>query len=257
MPESGQTDAVKIVAIGDVHGNWPTLWRVLRASGAADNEYRPSPALRDGRIKVVCLGDLLYYRDDLAYSQAAGVEPYDSNNPEHLRRAARAQFRELYRLQGFVEAAQGNVTVLLGNLDDAALCGNYRIQTRTGTPCNEFDPQAGGLELPEQLRSWLESFPREIVINGVHFAHAGPTPGMQQYDDFFYYDSDAAQWWRTKPELFSQTGHRFGVYGHAKMQDGIYVNSEQSFAMIDALGRQQYMELIVSSERLGYSLLQL
>jgi len=49
-------------------------------------------------------------------------------------------------------------------------------------------------------------------------------------------------------------GHRFGGYGHTVMKDGIYRDTENGIAMIDALGRRQFLEMILNDERLGYSI---
>ena len=248
---------IKVVAIGDVHGMWPELWRVLKASAAATPQYEPSPAVIEGRVQIVCVGDLVHYKDERGYENAVGVEPYDPENPDHLRRAARAQIRELYRFKRFVEAAQGNVGVILGNHDEAALDHRYELSTRGGLRHVEFDPGKGGEALPDDLAEWFGTFRREIVFHGVQFAHAGPTPGMQHFDDFFYHDTDTKTWWYEKPDLVRQSGHRFGVYGHTVMRDGIYVDREHGFAMIDALSHLQFLEMFLDDDRLDFSVTQL
>lgn len=248
---------IKVVAVGDVHGQWPELWRVLKAASACDANLKATPAVQEGRYQVVCVGDLVHYKDERAYAQAVGEESFDPNNRDHLRRAARTQIRELYRFKSYVDSGCGNVTIILGNHDEAAMEHGYELGTRGGLLHNEFDSNAGGMELPDDLRDWFKSFPREKVFYGVHFSHAGPLPGMQEYDDFFYHDSDTRQWWQQKPELVAQAGHRFGVYGHTVMDDGIFIDKENGFAMIDALAKLQFLEMIISEERLDYSLLQL
>ncbi len=80
---------------------------------------------------------------------------------------------------------------------------------------------------------------------------------MQHFDDFFYHDVDTKTWWYEKPELVQQAGHRFGVYGHTVMKEGIYIDKEHSFAMIDALSHRQFLEMIVSDDRLDYSVAEL
>lgn len=244
---------IKVIAVGDVHGQWPELWRVLKASAACTPTYEPTPAVIEGRYQVVCIGDLVHYKDERAYANAVGVEPYDPDDPDHLRRAAKAQIRELYRFKRFVDQAMGNVTVILGNHDEVALKHNYQLATRGGLRHDEFNPESGGLALPEDLGRWFDEFARERVFYGVHFAHAGPLPGMQYFDDFFYHDSDTKTWWYNKPELVQQAGHRFGVYGHTVMKDGIYIDKDHGFAMIDALGQLQFLEMILSEERLDFS----
>lgn len=248
---------IKVVAVGDVHGMWAELWRVLKASAAATAQYEPSPAVIDGRVQVVCMGDLVHYKDGRGYENAVGAEPYDSSDPDHLRRAARAQIRELYRFQRYVEAGAGNVRVILGNHDEAAIDHRYELSTRGGLTHIEFDPDKGGESLPEDLVAWFKSFPREVNFHGVQFAHAGPTPGMQQFDDFFYHDPDTKTWWYEKPDLVRQSGHRFGVYGHTVMRDGIYVDRDHGFAMIDALSHLQFLEMFLDEDRLDFSVTQL
>lgn len=244
---------IKVIAVGDVHGQWPELWRVLKASAACAPTYEPTPAVIEGRYQVVCVGDLVHYKDERAYANAVGVEPYDPADPDHLRRAAKAQIRELYRFKRFVDQAAGNVTVILGNHDEVALEHNYELTTRGGLRHDEFNPARGGVELPDDLKDWFGGFARQRVFFGVHFAHAGPLPGMQYFDDFFYHDGDTKTWWFNKPELVQQAGHRFGVYGHTVMKDGIYIDKDHAFAMIDALDQLQFLEMILSEERLDYS----
>lgn len=248
---------IKVVAIGDVHGMWAELWRVLKASAAATPQLEPSPAVVEGRVRVVCVGDLVHYKDERAYAAAVGVEPYDPDDPDHLRRAAKAQIRELGRFKRFTEQAQGNVHVILGNHDEVALTHRYELSTRGGLRHDEFHPERGGVELPEDLRSWFGTFPREVRYHGVQFAHAGPTPGLQEFDDFFYHDGDTKTWWYDKPELVRQSGNRFGVYGHTVMKEGVYVDREHGLAMIDALPHLQFLEMYLDDDRLDYSVTQL
>lgn len=248
---------IKVVAIGDVHGQWAELWRALKSAAVCDANFEPTEALREGRCQVVCLGDLVHYKDERAYEVATGFEPYDPADPEHLRRAAKAQIRELYRFRTFVEKAAGNVTILLGNHDEAALSHQFELGTRGGLRHDEFNERKGGLALPEDLQDWFRAFPREVSFHEVHFAHAGPLPGMLHFDDFFYHDTDTKTWWFSKPELVSQAGHRFGVYGHTVMKNGIYIDKENRFAMIDALAQKQYLEMLLDDDRLDYRVMQM
>ncbi len=247
---------IKIVAIGDVHGQWAELWRALKTASVCTPSFEPTPALVKGRIRVICLGDLVHYKDARAYEQAVAAEPYDPSDPEHLRRAAKAQIRELYRFRDFARKARGNLSIILGNHDEAAITHQYDLGTRGGLKHDEFNEAKGGLALPEDLKEWFGTFRREIVHHGVHFAHAGPLPGMQYFDDFFYHDPDTKNWWHSKPELVRQAGHRFGVYGHTVMKDGIWLDQEHSLAMIDALSQRQYFEMLLDDERLDYRVMQ-
>jgi len=248
---------IKVIAIGDVHGQWPELWRVLKAASACTPTLEPTSAVVEGRYQVVCIGDLVHYKDERAYAMAVGEEPYDSANPDHLRRAAKAQIRELYRFKRFVDSSAGNVTLILGNHDESALDHRYELSTRGGLKHVEFDEGQGGVSLPEDLAGWFAAMPRERLFHGVQFAHAGPLPGMQVFDDFFYHDPDTKTWRFNKPELVRHAGHRFGVYGHTVMKEGVYIDKENCFAMIDALGQLQFLELMLDEDRLDYSVMQL
>lgn len=248
---------IKVIAVGDVHGQWAELWRVLRAAAAATPSLEPTQAVIEGRYQVVCAGDLVHYKDERDYATAVGEEPYDAGSAEQLKRAAKAQVRELYRFKRFVDQSGGNVQVILGNHDESAVDHRYELTTRGGLTHLEFDESKGGFEMPDDLKEWFRAFPREVVFHGVQFAHAGPLPGMQIFDDFFYHDPDTKTWWFNKPELVRQAGHRFGVYGHTVMKEGIYIDRENAFAMIDALTQLQFLEMILSEDRLDYRVMQL
>lgn len=242
---------IKLIALGDVHGQWAELWRALKAALAADAQGEPTPQVREGRFQIVLTGDLVHYKDRAAYAFAAAVEAYDPKEPEHLRRAARAQIRELYRFKRYVESAEGNVTVILGNHDEAALTHAYSLSSRGGLLHDEFDENKGGLALPDDLREWMAAFPRERLYHGVHVSHAGPLPAMQVYDDFFYHDDEPKTWWQKKPEYLVYAKHRFGIYGHTVTR-GVYVDEAHRFAMVDALAERQFFEMILSEDRLDY-----
>ena len=145
------------------------------------------PAL-ESAVEVILIGDLVHYKDAESYAFAVGEEVFDAADSRQLRRAAKAQIRELYRFKDYMARAGGRVSVILGNHDEAALTHAYTLATRSGLEHNEFDPSKGGFPLPDDLQGWMASFPRERIVGDVHFAHAGPLPGMQHYDDFFYHD---------------------------------------------------------------------
>ena len=247
---------IKVIAVGDVHGQWAEAWQALKAASACNHRLEPTEAVREGRFHIIFIGDLVHYKDALAYAQAVGEEPYNPENRDHLRRAAKAQIRELYRFKDYVDKAGGNVTIILGNHDESALTHEFELSTRAGLKHDEFNEDKGGVSLPDDLKTWMSGFEREKVIYGVQFAHAGPMPGMQYFDDFFYHDEDTKRWWYNKPEIFAQTGHRFGVYGHTVMQEGIYIEREHHFAMIDALGHRQFLEMLLDDNRLDYRVIQ-
>jgi len=94
---------MRVVALGDLHANFPLLWRILRREGLADEGFRPTEALRSGRVRLVLLGDLVHPKTPRDYARLTGLEAYDPEDPFHLRLAAGAQIRELFRLKAFQE----------------------------------------------------------------------------------------------------------------------------------------------------------
>ncbi len=248
---------VKVVAIGDVHAAFGRLWQALKRAQAADEALLPTPPVRDGRYRVVLLGDLIHPKTHAQYTRLTGLEPYNPQNPTHLKAAARAQVRSLWRIKRYVEAAQGHAVVLLGNHEAAVLERHPLLGNHAGIVHAEFDPDRGGLALPEELQAWIRAFPREYQLYGVHFAHVGPAPWLQRYDAMFYQSDEAKRWWATHPEYLARMGYRFGVYGHTVMHQGIQVLEPPGIALIDALDLGQYLELVVGPEVLRWRVVSL
>ncbi|GLV47535.1 metallophosphoesterase [Thermus sp. LT1-2-5] len=239
---------MRVVAIGDLHANFPAFWRILKAEGLVDGSFKPTPALRFGTSKVVLLGDLVHPKTPKDYERLTGLVPFDPENPLHLRLAAKAEIRELFRLKALQEEAGGNLVILLGNHDEAALKGEPILGNRHLKHL-EFHPEKGGQPLPEALKTWMESFPKEWVLNGVHFAHVGPVPWLQEYDDLFYAQSEPKTWWFRTPDYVERMGYRYGVYGHVPLREGILL--KERFALIDALDLGQYLELFPEEDPLA------
>jgi len=242
----------RIVAIGDVHAEYGKLWRALRHAGAADDQNLPTPALTSGRLRVVLLGDLVHPKTQSAYTRLTGLDPYDHRNPDHLRHAARVQIRALMRIKNFVENSGGFAVVLRGNHDQAILDHRFLLGNASGIEHAEFDPERGGVPLPDSLAEWIGGFPKEFVVGGIHFAHVGPAPWLQEYDDMFYQSKEPKRWWFTNPDYMQRSGYRFGVYGHTVMKEGIRIFPEYKFALIDALDLEEYLELVVDGDRLDW-----
>jgi hypothetical protein len=239
---------LKVIAIGDVHTEWGLLYNALKAAYAMDSAGNPTAPVLDGRYKVILMGDLVHPKTTVRYEEITGREGYDFRNPDHLKSASRAQTRELYKIKEFVEKASGNVEILLGNHDDAALEHKFLLGNAMGVIHAEFDPSKNGTPLPDDLLEWIRGFKRYLRIEGVHFSHAGPLPGMMYFDDFFYNDRDAKHWWHEKPHYVRDAGHAFGVYGHTVMKEGIVLDLHAGFAMIDALEKRQYLEMMIADD---------
>ncbi len=246
----------RIVAIGDVHAEFGKLWRALKHAGAADEQNLPTQELRSGGLRVVLSGDLIHPKTSEAYTRLTGVEPYDPRNPDHLRLAARAQIRALNRIKHFTEQAGGFAVILIGNHDQAALDHRFLLGNASGVEHAEFDPERGGMAIPDGIAEWMGSFPKEFVVGGIHFAHVGPAPWLQEYDDMFYQSKEAKNWWRNNPEYMERSGYRFGVYGHTVMKEGIRVFQNHHFALIDALDLGQYLELFPTADDVKWRVVQ-
>lgn len=239
---------LKVIAIGDVHADFNTLWAALRAAYVIDAQGRPTAPLVAGRYQVVLIGDLVHPKSHTDYARISGKGDFDFLNSSHLQAAASAQIRELERLMELAHASGGHIHVLLGNHDDAVLNTTYLLGTGSGVIHNEFDPGRGGVPLPDHLAGWFRTFPRELRIGTLQFAHVGPLPSMGHYDDLFYADPTHKTWWRETPEIVRALGVNFGVYGHTQMKRGVYLPEGREFAMIDALPSRQYLEMIVRPE---------
>lgn len=239
----------KFIVVGDVHADFETLWEALRAASCMDAEGQPTLPVKNGLYQVVLIGDLVHPKNEREYARLIGQDHFDPENEDQLFMAARAQVRWLERLQAYQQAAPHSVHILLGNHDDAVLTGDYVLGTAGGLVHTEFDPERGGVLLPDHLRQWFQGFLRELRVGSVQFAHVGPLPAMTSYDDLFYADSTHKRWWQDSPEYVQMAGLDFGVYGHTQMKDGVMVNHTAGFAMVDALHAREYLEVILDTEQ--------
>lgn len=235
----------KFLAFGDVHADFETLWEALRAASCADGSFLPTPPVRAGLFQVVVIGDLVHPKSEQEYARLTGQPRFDTHNPDHLLLAARGQATHLDRLRAYQAAAPHAVHILLGNHDDAVLNGSYTLGTSGGLVHLEFDPERGGVLLPDHLRAWMAGFPRELRVGAVQFAHVSPLPAHTYYDDLFYGDRSTKHWFRDSPEYVAMAGLEFGVYGHTQVESGILLDQENRFAMIDALHAREYLELMI------------
>lgn len=244
---------IKVIAVGDLHADFPRMWRALKHAYAVDESWMPSDPLKRGTYRVVLMGDLVHPKMVADYRKLTGLEDYDPNSPEHLRVAAKAQIRELYRIKHFQEAAPEHITILKGNHDDAVVTHSY-VLGNSLLEHKEFHPNVGGFELPDDLKEWMAGFPAQVNMYGVNFAHVGPVPWLQSYDDMFYNGREAKEWWIHNGDYVERMGHRFGVYGHTVMKNGILV--KDTLALIDALDHDQYLELILDDDKLDWEIVQ-
>lgn len=72
---------MRVIAIGDLHGNFATLWRILKGEGLATPALEPTEALASGETRVVLLGDLVHPKTPRDYERLTGFPPTTPQTP--------------------------------------------------------------------------------------------------------------------------------------------------------------------------------
>jgi hypothetical protein len=226
---------VRIVVVGDLHAQEGKLWRILDEAGLRDADGGPSDALRSGDVHLVLLGDLVHAKSRTVYAHLADVERYDEFDPDHLARAERAQEDFLRRVAAFLAPLPDGVAkVLLGNHDANAVTPDQGPLRSDDVSHLEWKP-GYGRDLPADLARWVASWPREWVLDGVHFAHVGPRPEHNRYDTAFYLEN-RRRWIYADEDALQGTGYRFGVYGHTPVRGGLNLASKGRALLLDGNG---------------------
>lgn len=226
---------MRIVVIGDLHTQEAKLWRMLGEAGLLAADGSAGEALLQGEVHLVLLGDLVHAKSREHYAKLTGIDAYDEFDPSHLRRAEHAQEAFLRRVAEFLAPLDDGVaTVLLGNHD-------YNAITRTQGPLRsdnishlEWKP-GYGQDLPKDLMQWIESWPRELTLDGVHFAHVGPRPEHNVFDTAFYLEN-RRKWIYQDVDLIGGSDIRFGVYGHTPVRGGLNLASQGRALLLDGNG---------------------
>lgn len=157
-----------LFVVGDIHGEYDNLIRVLRNAGLIDGELRWS----GGRSHLVVLGDMMSRGSDVT-----------------------AVLWLLYRLEGEAEEAGGRIHVVLGNheimvmLDDLCYVQPKEawIAEVHGTGYDRmFDPRLS------VLGRWLASKPAVLRVDDVLLAHGGVSDDYLDYTVRTHRDSLAA-----------------------------------------------------------------
>ena len=186
-PETRQLTASKLVVVGDIHAQVDKFWRILRAAGLLAHGHEPAAELVEGRTHLILLGDLVHAKTRPSYAALIGQRTFDEHHPPDVAKAEAAQEAFLREVRAFCERAQGNVTVLLGNHDYNALnAGEGVLQTDT---LPHYEWRTPGRALPADLAAWLATWPSELTVNKLHFAHVGPKPEHNRYGAGFYLEN--------------------------------------------------------------------
>lgn len=233
----------KLVVVGDVHAQVRKFWHILRVAGLLDGDG-PAPELVDGTTHLVLLGDLVHAKTREHYAALIGERTFDEHDPPQVRRAEAAQEAFLRDVKGFCDRALGGVTVLLGNHDHNALTGEAGVLRTDDLAHLEW--RASGRPLPENLAAWLATWPAEYTVNGLHFAHVGPKPEHNRYDERFYLEG-RRDWILEPKDVVAETPYRFGVYGHTPVRGGAHFASQGRALLLDMNGvGDEYAYLVVT-----------
>jgi hypothetical protein len=224
-----------IFVIGDLHAQADKFWAIVREAGLADADGRPSARLRSGGdAHLVLLGDLVHPKSRARYGALLGLSAYDEHDPDHVRAAERFQEAFLRSVQAFASEAE-RMTVILGNHDHNAIDDAQGPLRTDDVGHLEWKPQAGGA-LPDDLRVWIETWPREALIDGVHLAHVGPRADHNVFDEAFYLEN-RRRWIYADEDLVAQAGYRLGVYGHTPVRGGVNFASRGRAILLDLNGQ--------------------
>lgn len=244
---------MQLVVVGDIHTQASKLWRILREADLADDAGRPSKRLTGpDDVRLILLGDLVHAKSRERYADLTEVRRYDEYNPRHLRKAEEAQEAFLREVQAFQAAApEGRVTILLGNHDHNAI-DDAQGPLRTDDVSHfEWKPGYGGT-LPADLRAWIASWPRELLVEGLHLAHVGPFPEHNTFDQGFYLEN-RRRWIYEDVDVLERTAYRMGVYGHTPVRGGVNVASQGRAILLDTNGHgDEYTYLDVDVTPAGY-----
>ncbi len=245
---------MRLVVIGDIHTQAEKFWRMLREAGLADAEKRPTKRMHDPEVKLILLGDLFHAKSRERYRELARVERYDEYNPSHLTKAEKAQEEFLKDVKFFYDdLAAGQMVILMGNHDFNAVTFNQG-PLRTDDICHLEWKEGYGGELDNELCQWVRSWPYEIIVEDIHFAHVGPLPEHNSYDEGFYLEN-RRRWIYEDKDFLASASYRLGVYGHTPVRGGVNIASQGRAILLDTNGHnEEYTYLIIEATPKQYRL---
>ncbi len=221
----------------------------------ADDEHRPTERLLAREdTQLVLLGDLVHAKSRQRYADLTNVRRYDEYNPRHLKVAEEQQERFLREVREFQEALPtARMTILMGNHDFNAVSDEQGPLRTDDVSHLEWKP-GYGTALAADLRDWIASWPSELAIEGLHFAHVGPLPEHNTYDNAFYLEN-RRRWIYEEEDVMAKTPHRLGVYGHTPVRGGVNIASQGRAVLLDTNGHgEEYAYLDVTIDDDGYHL---
>ena len=247
MTPETQIAARNLVVVGDIHAQTEKFWHILREAGLLAGECQPTAELTRGETQLILLGDLVHAKTRAQYAALIGGS-FDEHHPPDIEKAEAAQEAFLRAVKIFCDRADGNVTILLGNHDHNALTGAEGV-LRTDT-LSHLEWRASGRTLPDDLAAWLVTWPSELVIGDLHFAHVGPKPEHNRYDASFYLEN-RRDWILDPRDVLADTPYRFGVYGHTPVRGGVHFASQGRALLLDMNGvgdEYAYLTVLLGAE---------
>ncbi len=240
---------MRILVIGDIHTQADKFWTMLFEAGLSDEKRQPSKLLLENETTLVLLGDLLHAKSREQYASLIGETRYDEYDPAHVRKAERAQEGFLSEVKRFYDAVPaGRMTVLMGNHDYNAV---HPEQGPLRTDDVVHLEWKDGSRLPKALSQWIEGWPHEAAIAGVHLAHVGPKREHNTYDNGFYLEN-RRRWIYEDKDLLENTPHRLGIYGHTPVRGGVNIASQGRAILLDTNGHGDeycYLDIEVDEDR--------
>lgn len=149
------------LAIGDMHGNYPAMERMLRM---IDERFQTEP--------VVCVGDYID-RGEQSADVLAWMRHLNTTNPEEFHCLLGNHEHMLLR---FIEdpEEQGDRWLTFGGLQTL---GSYGVRRVQGMPMPELrDALADAMG--REMIDWLRGLPRHWISGNVAVTHAGADPAL-------------------------------------------------------------------------------
>ena len=247
---------MRFVVIGDIHAQRDKFWTLLQKAGLCDEEHGPTPMLAgsDADVRLILLGDLVHAKSRERYSRLARMGTYDEFEPRHVRRAEKAQEAFLAEVKSFQDALPPEVmTILMGNHDFNAVHPE-QSPLRTDDVTHLEWKDGYGNPMPDDLATWIRSWPHEHVAEGWHFAHVGPLEEHNTYDNAFYLEN-RRRWIYEEHDFLAQTPYKMGVYGHTPVRGGVNIASQGRAILLDTNGHQdEHCWLVIDVEDDRYRL---
>jgi len=242
---------LRLIVIGDIHAQAGKFWAMLRDAGLVDEANQPTALLPQGEVKLILLGDLVHAKSRERYAAMIRAGRYDEYNPEHLAKAEAVQAAFLGEVKRFADALpEGAMEILLGNHDFNAITPSQGPLRTDDVLHLEWKESA----LTPELASWIASWKTELAIEGIHFAHVGPLPEHNRYDNGFYLEN-RRRWIYSDQDFLAETPYRLGIYGHTPVRGGVNIASQGRALLLDTNGHQdEYCYLVIEFERDRYRL---